>query len=379
MTLVGVCILIFPPFVASVYVPGFIRIPLLFFILICLLILSIPKKIFLNRYLYVLLFFVFLEVYWALNGNILAGDPVYFLCFCVLATTLLVSFRKIAGFKDYLNCFFLILVILSSLQSFFAFLTYNFNLVSYSFVPIGEKAYYSNYFNPLFGYLSVRAMEFGKIGRSCAYFFEPSYLGWFLTANFFLINRYYKGNKIGVLKSIIFLGALATCSTAVYLVFSIIFILKVYYWLFSWIKIKGKLANIFLLIGIFSLVTIMFTIPKEQLFAALGTSSADDRDERIGTSLLILANTGPIDLLFGKSPGYIEKNSVKGESNQIIKMVVENGIIATIIVLFFIGYCTYKNKFFMITTFLFLNSVVILFTPIFLINLIICKINEENK
>jgi hypothetical protein len=84
------------------------------------------------------------------------------------------------------------------------------------------------------------------------------------------------------------------------------------------------------------------------------------------------------DLLLGRGSGFIEKNNGKGESNQFIKLIVENGLISTLLILTFLIYCSYKSRYFMMANLLFLNSVVVLFTPLFILNLLICKWNDNN-
>lgn len=380
LILIGLLVLIYPPFVASVYVPGLIRIPLLLLIVFFFVWLVSDRKRFVYKFTPYILFFFFELAYWALMGNEITGDTIYFVIFAMLGLSILTGAGRIKGVKILLTNFYLLLVVAFSVLSIASFLAFNFDLIPYTLKAVGEKEYYTNFHNPILGYVSVKKFETGSIGRVCGYFFEPSYLSWFLTVNFFLLKQLLSGSKnIFFIKIIVFLGALATCSTAGYLIFMIVLLIQFFYFLLNVFRINIRVANGVIILGIlFSIIAFAAVIPKEKLLESLGTSSADDREDRIGTSFFILASSSVTDLLLGRSPGYIENTFQKGESNQIVKMVVELGLISTILILCFIFYCSKKSKYFMIANFLFLNSVVILFTPLFILNLIVCKWNEES-
>jgi len=111
----------------------------------------------------------------------------------------------------------------------------------------------------------------------------------------------------------------------------------------------------------------------------LGTSSYSDRENRITESVLIIGSSDLKGLLLGNSPGYLEKQFQHGESDQFFKLLVEEGVIVTILVVVFIVFCLKQNFKFMMAVFIFLNSVVALWTPLFCINIILCHLLTEQE
>jgi energy-coupling factor transporter transmembrane protein EcfT len=181
-----------------------------------------------------------------------------------------------------------------------------------------------------------------------------------------------------VVQLIVLLGALSTFSTMVWIVLPVGFVSMAVFKLFSLSGLKNRTANIlYSLMVVIGVLTVFTLVNMDQVVENLGTSSADDRTDRIDTSFLYLTSASTKEYLLGRGPGFIGENNDKGESNPIIKSLVENGIIATVFVLVFLVYCTRKSKYYMIATFLFLNSVVILFTPLFIINILVCKWIDE--
>src|SRR4030095_8402007 len=124
-------------------------------------------------------------------------------------------------------------------------------------------------------------------------------------------------------------------------------------------------------------LVIVAYIPKEKVVEMLGTSSFTDRDNRITQSLFILGTSDIKTILLGHSPGFIEKNFSHGESNQFMKFLIEEGAILTILIVSFIIICTRRNFKFMLAVLIFLNSVVIVWTPLFCINLVLCRLMTE--
>lgn len=378
--LIGGLILIFPPFVASVYIPVFIRFPLLFALSLFFLGIVIKRRRFIFSWVPFIVFFIMEITLWIIKGNNLPGEIAYFLLYTILASTIVIGVGRIKGIKFLIRDLYFLLVISFSILAIISFLAYNFDLIPYTLQPVGEDAFYNNFHNPILGYVSIRKFDFGTIGRVCGYFLEPSYLSWFLTTNFFLLDKFIrKSNKLLLSQLIVFLGILATCSTMAWVVFPVILLFKIFYGVLKLMKVKAKTANIIFALSIIcGLICFVSFIPKQVLIESLGTSSADDRDDRMSMSFLIIANSSIPDLLLGKGPGFIEKSNGKGESNQFIKLIVENGLISTLLILTFLIYCSYKSKYFMMANLLFLNSVVVLFTPLFILNLLICKWNDNN-
>ncbi|ACU06119.1 hypothetical protein [Pedobacter heparinus] len=379
--LIGVFILIYPPFIASVYVPAFIRIPLLFILVAFFFFLAITKRSYVYQFGPWVCFFLIQEVYWLLTGNKIVGDTIYFLLFALLASSIVIVAKRIPQLKFLVRRFYLILIVSLSILAILSFLAFNLDIFPYVLKTVGQEEYYEYYHNIFFGYVNLKIFETFNIGRVCGYLFEPSYLGWFLTTNFFILDRYLITRKYLIpVRIIVLLGALASFSTASWIVFAIVGLLNFFYIFLSLIKIKGRLANMIILISFLLVggITIL-AIPKQKLIEGLGTSSHENREDRVMNSLLILANSSIPDIILGRSPGFIEVTVQTGESNQLMKILVEYGIITFSLIIAFIVYCTKKSRLFLVANLLFLNSVVIFFTPLFIFNLIVCKWNDEEK
>ncbi|WP_157821867.1 MULTISPECIES: hypothetical protein [Tenacibaculum] len=251
------------------------------------------------------------------------------------------------------------------------------DILNYQLEKIGDEEYYTYYYYPILGYVNLKYFEWGSIGRVAGYFFEPSYTAFFFTSNFFLISSYFKDKKKRLIaRIIIFLAIISTFSTMSWVVLIVVYGIQGANLILAKLRLKQKTVNIFLIIGFISAILIL---PKDKIIESLGTSSADDREERAFVSLLLIANSSVPDLFFGRSPGYIERVFDKGESNQIIKNVIELGIVSTLLILIFIVYCTRKTKWYMLTVLIFLNGAVILFTPLIIVNLLVARWLEERN
>jgi hypothetical protein len=126
-------------------------------------------------------------------------------------------------------------------------------------------------------------------------------------------------------------------------------------------------------ISLVVMVVVALFMPSELIGDKLGTSSLGDREKRTQASLLFLGTANIAELAVGRAPGFIENNSEIAESNQYIKLLVEEGVIGAILVVGFIIFCTRNKDNYMLATLLFLNSVVILWTPLFMLNILVCK------
>lgn len=367
------------PFVTAIYVPVIIRLPLFLFIVLFSLLTVIKKRYFVRFYLPIMFFLVFIFVYWLSVGAILA-EIIYSVLYFFLAIALLVSVKRNGSLKILLVNFYFILIVVLSVLSIISFLAYNLGLATYVLKPVGEGLdvyiYWHNYF---LGYINPKNFESGVIGRVCGFMFEPSYQGWFLSTNFFLISKFMKKKSyLFFIQLIVLLGALSSFSTMSWIVFSIAFASMLGFKIMSVLGLKEKTSNFLYGIMLFVGIVLMFTVVnKDKLIEILGPSSSNDRTERADTSFLYLATASSKELIMGRGPGFIGKNNDRGESNPIIKSLVENGLITTILVVVFIVYCTYRSKYYMITTLLWLNSVVILFTPLFIINVLVCRWMDE--
>lgn len=381
IVLISFFILVHPPFVMSIYVPIFIRVPLFLCIVFFSISTIIFRKYFTHVFAPIFFFFIISFIYWVATGAIFQ-EVVYSFLYVLLAIALMLSVKRNQSLKLLLINFYFILVLLLSILSIISFLAFNLDLVSYTLKLVGEGddvyRYFHNYF---LGYINPKVFESGVIGRVCGFLFEPSYQGWFLSTNFFLLPKWIKNRWCLILAQIIlFLGALSSFSTMSWVVFAIVFASIIGFKFMSILSIRVKTANMIysltLLVGILTIFTVL---DQDKLFETLGPSSSEDRTNRLDTSSLFLFTASPLQLLMGRGPGFIGKNSDRGESNPIVKSVVENGLIFTILVLVFVISSTYKSKYYMIANLLWLNSVVILFTPLFIANVLVCKWLSERK
>nr|WP_315193102.1 hypothetical protein [uncultured Flavobacterium sp.] len=329
----------------------------------------------------IILFFVLSTIYWVSIGTILA-DLLYSFLYFLLAIVLLVSVKRNQSLRKLLINFYFYLILVLSVLSIISFLAYNLELAPYQLKPVGEGLdIYWHYHNYFLGYINTKNFEFGEIGRVCGFMFEPSYQGWFLSTNFFLISKFIKKKMYLIfVQLIVLLGALSSFSTMSWIVFAIVFASILVFKIMSILGLKEKTANVIYSLMLVGGVFIMLTVVNQgKLLEMLGPSSSDNREERSQTSFLYLATSTPKELILGRGPGFIGKNNDQGEANPILKSLVENGFIITFLVLVFIIYCTYRSKYYMIASLLWLNSVVILFTPLFIVNILVCRWMDEIK
>nr|WP_315174762.1 hypothetical protein [uncultured Flavobacterium sp.] len=381
VVLLSFFILIHPPFVISIYIPVFLRLPLFLFIVLFSLLTILRKSYFIRFYMPIILFFVLSTIYWVSIGTILA-DLLYSFLYFLLAIVLLVSVKRNQSLRKLLINFYFYLILVLSVLSIISFLAYNLELAPYQLKPVGEGLdIYWHYHNYFLGYINTKNFEFGEIGRVCGFMFEPSYQGWFLSTNFFLISKFIKKKMYLIfVQLIVLLGALSSFSTMSWIVFAIVFASILVFKIMSILGLKEKTANVIYSLMLVGGVFIMLTVVNQgKLLEMLGPSSSDNREERSQTSFLYLATSTPKELILGRGPGFIGKNNDQGEANPILKSLVENGFIITFLVLVFIIYCTYRSKYYMIASLLWLNSVVILFTPLFIVNILVCRWMDEIK
>lgn len=368
------------PFILSIYTSIFLRY-LLFLIIIIFSFLMIFKKKKNIVFLLFLGFFVFQFLYYITSGANFWEAYNNLMCFS-LAIVLMLFVKRSYSLKVLLIDFYFSIVLLFSILSIISFITFNLELAPFELKAVGEGLdVYMSYHNYLLGYVSMRDYEMGEIGRVCGFMFEPSYQAWFLSTNLFLVSKYLENKRyLRVVQSIIFLGALSTFSTMVWAVLTIVFFSIAIFKFFSMVGLDKKTANIlYSLTIVFCILTVFTVVTTDKIIEKLGTSSADDRTDRIDTSFLYLTSASAKEYLLGRGPGFIGEHNDRGESNPIIKSLVENGVVATIFVFIFVVYCTYRSKYYMIAIFLWLNSVVILFTPLFVINLLVCRWMDEQE
>jgi len=365
----------FQPFISSQFVPSEVRVPLLLLFTFFTVIFSFKKK---KVFVFLLAGGVILSIFfwlWLRHSSETLSDIIYVIVLSVFTFCFYTFLRRTSLLVWLLTRFWLAFLLFLSVAAIGAFVTYNLKLLPYTFLQVGHYIYYHN---PLFGYVYVKEFGSTELGRACHYMLEPSYLAYFLTTNFFFINSMpFKSVVKKVCKPLLFFGALSTLSTAAIVVFAIVFAVSIIYWAVKKINLSERLArySVFavLLIGLI----IVANIPKERIVELFGSSSFADRDNRITQSLIILGTSDIKTVLFGQSPGFIEANFSHGESNQFMKLIIEEGFILTILIVAFIVICTKRNFKFMLAVLIFLNSVVILWTPLFCINLILCRVLTE--
>jgi len=374
---------VYLPFSGSLLVPAFVRIGLLGLLVIIIITFTFRKKVIFWYVGLLLTLGVFYFFTWLKSNPGSVAVILYCFAFMSFVIGLLTVVKRVPRLAAMLTLFYFSLVMALSVISFLAFVCFNTHLVPFTAVNLGGFDFYQYYYNPFLGYINPKEFGFGMIGRACTFMIEPSYLAWFLTTNFFLLNKYIKtkGVPVMVAKGIVLAGAFGTFSTAALVSFTVLFLLQAGLFILRLMGIAEKKRNLIVWVIIIFLPIAYLLIPKDNLGGAFGdTSSLGDREGRMQNSLLILAGSGIKDLAFGHGPGYIEMgDSGKGESNQLVKLVVEQGILLTILILVFIIYCTKHNKYFMLATLIYLNSVVILWTPLFLINILICKWQQDHQ
>ncbi len=335
----------------------------------------ILRKYFIKSYLPLLASLALLSIYWLFIG----GDFIeilYTFLFVLFAILVMLVVKRISSLKLLIVNFYFFLVVFLAAIAVVSFFAYNFELLPYSLTPLGDgDDTYQYYHNYLLGYVNPKIFDFGPVGRVTTFLFEPSYLGWFFTTNLLLVHLWVR--KFGprlLIQTLVLLAALSTFSTMCWIVLGIVLISFIVFKGVELILTKKILVNIISSIILLSGLVIFFSIVgQDKFFESLGPSSSDDRNDRIETSMLYLATGSTAQLFLGRGPGYIGLHSDKGESNPIVKLLVEEGIILTVLIILFVVNCTYRNKYYMIATILWLNSVVILFTPLFILNLLVSK------
>jgi hypothetical protein len=319
-------------------------------------------------------------VVWITNSPKSLSDIIYLITLAVFTYCVHILLRRLPKLTNLLVRFWVFILIFISISAILSFFAFNFNLLPYNVVEVNED-YQKYYFNPLFGYVHAKQFSDSVWGRACHFMLEPSYLAFFLTTNFFFLDSIEMPViKRNMMKVLVLAGALATLSTGAWVVLGIVFVISVMYDGMKKLRFNEYLARGLIYLLLLVAVLAVTFVPKDKVAAVMGTSSSfEDRDSRVQLSMVILLNSGVKNLILGSSPAYIEKTYGKGESNQIIKLLVEEGVILTILVLVFIVYCTKHNFKFFLSAFIFLNSVVILWTPLVCINLVLCRVLSEKK
>ena len=367
----------FQPFTSSTVVPSEIRVPLLLLLTFFAMIFSFKKKKVFYFLLASSISFIVFFYFWIRNSPQSLSDIVYVVVLIIFSFCLYYFLKRIPRLVWFLSAFWLFLLIVVSFFAIVSFFAFNFHLAPYKEVLLGA---YDYYYNPILGYIHLKDFKTGSWGRVCYFMLEPSYLAFFLTTNFFFIDSIpvNPAMKFGS-KFIVFVGAMSTLSTASWVVFGLIFGVSMVYWVVKRLSRNKQITKIIIYSLLAALVILIIYTPRDKIISILGTSSYTDRENRVGESLLILAGSNVKDILLGNSPGYLEKEFGKGESDQFFKLLVEEGLIVAIFVIVFLVFCLKRNFKFMMAAFLFLNSVVMLWTPLFCLNIILCRLLTERE
>ncbi|HEY8917007.1 MAG TPA: hypothetical protein VIM87_11225, partial [Chitinophaga sp.] len=177
---------------------------------------------------------------------------------------------------------------------------------------------------------------------------------------------------------LVFAGAMCTFSTGAWVVFGVLFSVNCAKYIMKNLSFREQTIKRTIRVSLVVMVVVALFIPSDLIGDKLGTSSLGDREKRTEASLLFMATANIVELAVGRAPGFIENNSEIAESNQYIKLLVEEGVIGAILVIGFVIFCTRNNDNYMLATLLFLNSVVILWTPLFMLNILVCKFGWGN-
>jgi len=370
----------FQPFTSTLIIPSFIRIPALLFLTGCFFLFSYKKK---KAFNFFVLFFplaVVLLFLWRRSSPQSTSASIFNLSLIALSVSMLMAVKRVAYLMQFITAFLFTLVIVSSLASIISFIGFNLHLFPYQFLRLGGFEFYEYYYNPLLGYIAPKRFESGTIGRACFFMFEPSYLSWFLTTNFFLVDTYLKNDRWRALfvKPLVFAGAMCTFSTGAWVVFGALFSINCAKFIMKHLSFREQTIKRTIRISLIVMVVVALFVPSELIGDKLGTSSLGDREKRTQASLLFLATANVAELAVGRAPGFVENNSEIAESNQYIKLLVEEGIIGTILIVGFVIFCTRDKDNYMLATLLFLNSVVLLWTPLFMLNILVCKFGWGN-
>jgi hypothetical protein len=272
---------------------------------------------------------------------------------------------------------FIVIILVISCLTIISWISSNFHLLP--FQSTNMKGYRVGYNFPL-GMVHMRK---GTFYRPSLYFAEPSYLGFFLGFSYFYISQaiWLKRRKYFCL--VVFISGVLTGSFTFYFAFIITFFTK----LLNdnvLVNYKEKLSLVYFIA--FLLISINLLIKVQDfnnvLFSNFQTS-LEIRKLRIHQSILTIREETAPEILMGLGPGYIEKTRALGESNAFVKLLIEEGLIVTILILTMIYSNLKNNTPLMLFCLIAFNSVVILDTPfvifLLLISSIFNKLKEEPR
>jgi len=312
---------------------------------------SKAKIIFLGLSLFYLLSGLYNFDYFT-NTIFLYFDVVYF--FFVFIT-----FWNDSWFRTYLFKIDLLLVIIIATSTILSFLVYIYNP---SYFLTLEVADYPVFYNRFLGLIS--AWNY----RTCWFFAEPSYCGFYLGLHFFIfLNHNFKKGFLKVISLVLIIGGLAVTSSLGSFIY-IILSFAIY------IGEKLRINKRFLLAGLYvSLFTAIFILPQFDVYKLnqnavdVEKSSFDDRQNRMVMAQKIRNEMTITDYFFGSGVDAVAVKFRYGISDVYNKLLCEQGILFLIFFLLFVRKLT-RNHISAYSYILFsFLSVIIHATPIVLI------------
>lgn len=240
------------------------------------------------------------------------------------------------------------------------------SLVAYFYNPgmflTLDVADYPVFYNRFIGMISAWNL------RTCWYFAEPSYCGFYLGVHFILyLSREYESIRNKILSLLLIAGGLlvtASMGSAIYITLSII----------VYIAIKLRISKKLILSGLYiSLITATVILPYFDVHSLnqdavdMEKSSFDDRQNRMFLAIKMRQEMGPLDYVFGSG---VDASAVKysyGLSDVYNKIFVEQGLV--FMVLFLLVVRKFLKEDVPTLTYVFLSylSVIIHATPIVMV------------
>jgi hypothetical protein len=225
-------------------------------------------------------------------------------------------------------------------------------------------------YNLVFGLVHSRF----AVVRPSDYFFEPSYLAFFLGFSFFYLIKADWIKRKNMYCFFVCIAGILTGSYTFY-VSTIMVLLIMFFHKFIPKQLKDKFYNWYL-IG-FVILSIFYLSNFGNVSGTILSSfktSFSTRKERIVNSVNLIKSEKPVQLILGSGPGSIAKSRALGESNAYVKLLIEEGLITLVAILILIYYSLRKNQFLLLFSLFALHSVVLIETPLFIFLLLISSI-----
>lgn len=279
----------------------------------------------------------------------------------------LFAYLSIDKYLIFLIKFFPKIILYTALMTILSLFFAHFELV-----PFHKKvlADYTVNYNILFGFIHPRFSEY----RPSLYFVEPSYLGFFLGFSlFFLVKANWLKRRLSYC-AIVFIAGLLTGSFTFYISTLVVLIIMIIY-RFTPVQLKAKFFR-WSLIG-FLLVSVIYLSDAGSIKSTILSSyktSFDTRKERAANSINLIKNENIFKFVLGLGPGSIAKSRELGESNAYLKLLIEEGLFASVLVFLLIYTRLKYNQYILFFSLIALHSVVLIETPLFIFLLLLSSI-----